>query len=100
MVCATAATALLVAGSLALLIASDEPTKLDWSGPSLVARGKAIYADHCASCHGGTLEGQPDWRKRLLNGHLPAPPHDATGHTWHHAGNQLFDMVKNGTAGK
>jgi mono/diheme cytochrome c family protein len=29
---------------------------------------------------------------------LSAPPHDATGHTWHHSDRQLFEMVKNGTA--
>ena len=49
-----------------------------------VARGEALYAKHCASCHGANLEGQPDWKKRLANGRLPAPPHDMTGHTWHH----------------
>jgi hypothetical protein len=38
------------------------------------------------------------WRGRLPNGMLPAPPHDATGHTWHHADKQLFEMTKNGTA--
>jgi hypothetical protein len=44
------------------------------------------------------LEGQPDWRKRLPNGRLAAPPHDRTGHTWHHSDRQLFDTIKNGTA--
>jgi mono/diheme cytochrome c family protein len=93
------AIALLLAGSLSSLIAGDAATKPDPSSLSLVARGKVLYADHCASCHGANLEGQPDWRKRLPNGRLPAPPHDATGHTWHHSNDQLFDMVKNGTAG-
>jgi mono/diheme cytochrome c family protein len=51
-----------------------------------------------ALCHGANLEGQPNWRKPLPNGRLPAPPHDRTGHTWHHSDKQLFDMVKNGTA--
>jgi hypothetical protein len=35
----------------------------------------------------------------IPNGRLPAPPHDATGHTWHHSDRQLFAMTKNGTAG-
>ena len=27
---------------------------------------------------------------------MPAPPHDPTGHTWHHSDKQLFDMTKVG----
>ncbi len=95
----TAAVALLAIGSPLWILASDSPAKPDANSPTLVARGEAVYAQHCASCHGATLEGQANWRSRLPNGRLPAPPHDATGHTWHHSDKQLFDMVKNGTAG-
>src|SRR6267378_5166984 len=93
------AAVLLMAASLSDLIASDEPTKPDPNDPALTARGRMVYAEQCASCHGDNLEGQPNWRKRLPNGRLPAPPHDPTGHTWHHSDKQLFDMTKNGTAG-
>jgi len=89
---------LIIAGSNSTLIANDEPTKPDPNDPTLVARGKVVYSERCASCHGANLEGQPNWRQRLPNGRLPAPPHDVTGHTWHHSDRQLFDMVKNGTA--
>lgn len=61
-------------------------------------RGAALYAEHCAACHGPELEGQPDWRSPLPSGRLPAPPHDASGHTWHHADAVLFRIVKEGTA--
>ena len=64
-----------------------------------VTAGGAAYRQQCASCHGSNLEGKPNWRKRLPNGRLPAPPHDATGHTWHHSDKQLFDMTKIGPAG-
>ena len=76
--------------------AIDEPTKPNPDDPKLVARGKVIYAEHCASCHGTNLEGQPNWRHRLPNGRMPAPPHDPTGHTWHHSDKQLFNMTKFG----
>ena len=89
---------LIIAGSNSTLIANDEPTKPDPNDPTLVARGKVVYSERCASCHGANLEGQPNWRQRLPNGRLPAPPHDVTGHTWHHSDRQLLDMVKNGIA--
>ena len=64
----------------------------------VLAEGRQIYAGQCASCHGVGLEGQPDWRSPLPSGRLPAPPHDANGHTWHHPDDVLFRIVKEGTA--
>lgn len=61
-----------------------------------VARGEALYREHCAACHGQRLEGQPDWRYRNVGGRLPAPPHDETGHTWHHSDAQIFRLTKDG----
>ncbi|MEQ8346815.1 MAG: c-type cytochrome [Sneathiellaceae bacterium] len=66
--------------------------------PAAVARGAALYATHCASCHGAALEGQENWRRRKPDGRLPAPPHDAGGHTWHHSDSQLFALTKQGPA--
>mgnify|MGYP001419250418 CR=1 FL=1 len=61
--------------------------------------GQELYAANCASCHGANLEGQPDWKRRLESGRMPAPPHDETGHTWHHADGQLFTITKLGVGG-
>ena len=61
-----------------------------------VALGAAVYREHCASCHGARLEGQPDWRIRKPDGRLPAPPHDESGHTWHHPDEHLFRITKYG----
>ena len=74
---------------LAALLAGCE-AKVD------LALGEKLYAQQCASCHGANLEGQPDWRKRLPNGRFPAPPHDASGHTWHHPDEVLFAITKHG----
>jgi mono/diheme cytochrome c family protein len=49
-------------------------------------------------CHGAKLEGQPEWRKRMPNGRFPAPPHDESGHTWHHPDEVLFNITKLGVA--
>ena len=65
---------------------------------AVTATGQKIYATHCAACHGARLEGQPNWRIRDAAGRLPAPPHDATGHTWHHPDEVLFDITKHGVA--
>ena len=58
--------------------------------------GKELYAETCSSCHGANLEGQPDWKRRLDNGRMPAPPHDASGHTWHHPDQDLLVIVRDG----
>ncbi len=60
--------------------------------------GRQVYGTHCAACHGAKLEGQPNWRKRDSQGRLPAPPHDASGHTWHHPDETLFRSTKYGVA--
>lgn len=67
-------------------------------GQDQLALGARIYADHCASCHGPKLEGQPEWRTPRADGKLPAPPHDESGHTWHHSDRWLFHVVENGMA--
>jgi mono/diheme cytochrome c family protein len=69
---------------------------IDPADRNLVSAGKTVYTDHCAACHGADLQGQSNWRMRLPNGRLPAPPHDETGHTWHHPDAVLFDIVQNG----
>lgn len=58
--------------------------------------GQELYAENCASCHGANLEGQPNWKRRLENGRMPAPPHDASGHTWHHPDQDLFTITRDG----
>jgi len=61
-----------------------------------VMRGKRIYSDRCASCHGRYLQGQPLWQ--LIDDYAGrrAPAHDETGHTWQHPDEDIFDMTKYG----
>ncbi|MGB0412748.1 MAG: c-type cytochrome [Pikeienuella sp.] len=61
-----------------------------------IVAGERIYVEYCAACHGANLEGQENWRSPGADGRLPAPPHDETGHTWHHPDSLLFDYTKLG----
>lgn len=73
-----------------------QPTASIEMDAATIALGKDLYQRTCASCHGAELQGQPDWTQRKPDGKLPAPPHDVTGHTWHHSDGDLFKIVKNG----
>lgn len=94
------AALILLGTGLALWPQADKPQTAS-SGledSSQIALGKSIYNSQCAACHGANLEGQPNWRERKPNGRLPAPPHDETGHTWHHDDATLFNLTKYGLA--
>jgi mono/diheme cytochrome c family protein len=78
--------------------APPSPFALRPDDAQVLAVGQQVYAQHCASCHGERLQGQPNWRERNSAGLLPAPPHDASGHTWHHPDEVLFRITKHGVA--
>lgn len=90
------AIALTVTVAAWFVIRGDGGPGADASDPELVALGATVYGEHCAVCHGANLEGEPDWQRRKADGTLPAPPHDETGHTWHHGDRLLFDYTKLG----
>ena len=97
----------LIAGSGAVLIgaalytfstvsAEADRIALRDTDPATIALGASVYEANCASCHGADLESQANWRSPGDDGRLPAPPHDETGHTWHHDGDTLFRLTKYG----
>ena len=63
-----------------------------------VAQGEVLYAQYCAQCHGADLKGSPTWKGLLPDGSLPPPPHDSTGHTWHHSDELLISITADGGA--
>jgi len=97
-----AMVALLVIGWAVVKQEGGEKESLDIrlspNDQEVVALGRKVYQAQCAACHGANLEGQPNWRERKPNGRLPAPPHDETGHTWHHPDAVLFAITKYGPA--
>lgn len=58
-----------------------------------MALGGDLYRQHCASCHGAHLEGQPNWETVGANGRLPAPPQDHRGHNWMHSDAELLHTM-------
>ncbi len=88
---------MLAAGGLnSSAIGAEKTIKVNPHDMQQVEHGQMIYKRFCALCHGENLEGQANWRQRRADGKLPAPPHDETGHTWHHPNEVLFSIVKYG----
>ena len=85
-----------LAGAIIVAQRSGEQSPADPNNATQVALGKSVYDGRCASCHGARLESQPNWQERLPSGRMPAPPHDASGHTWHHPDSVLFSITKHG----
>ncbi len=85
-----------VAGALFMFYRPDSSVSLIPDDIQTVAQGQNLYKANCASCHGEKLEGQPNWKSRNNAGLMPAPPHDKSGHTWHHADVLLFELTKFG----
>lgn len=92
------ATAIVILAGGAGWMLRNRPSsdRADADNTQQIARGAAVYQQHCASCHGANLEGQTNWRVREADGRLPAPPHDETGHTWRHPDEQLFRITEAG----
>ncbi len=77
-----------------LLAEAPPPPPID---EKLAAEGERLYLASCAACHGVDLAGDPNWKIPRDDGTYPPPPHDASGHTWHHPTSQLVDIVLSGT---
>ena len=100
------ASSVLVAAAIALLLAacssgpSTDMTDPASGAPQLESgqteSGLAIYQAICSQCHGANAEGHPFWLQRNPDGSLNPPPHDSTGHTWHHSDGLLFRTVRDG----
>ncbi len=82
-----AAAILLACGS------EEDEARRETSGDEVLALGASVFATNCATCHGERGEGQPNWQSRKADGVLPAPPHDSTGHTWHHPDSVLIEII-------
>ena len=67
------------------------PPELD---AARIAAGEATYRQYCSACHGADLSGDPQWKTRNTDGSLRPPPHDSSGHTWHHSDQLLLSLTR------
>lgn len=85
----------IIAAACQIVIArASEETPLP--DPGRVKAGRMVFEQQCVSCHGANAEGAPNWQERDAHGELPAPPHNAEGHTWRHSDADLYEMVSKG----
>lgn len=75
---------------------SANRTEVDPQLAQQIELGQQVYAANCAACHGPNGEGEPDWQTPKEDGTYPAPPHDETGHTWHHGDGTLLQIIRGG----
>lgn len=65
-------------------------------GFAAAMRGRKLYAEHCARCHGQSAEGAPNWHVPDSEGRYPPPPLNGTAHAWHHPRAQLETLIAGG----
>jgi len=65
--------------------------------PDRVVHGGELYQQNCASCHQPDLSGDPDWKTPNDDGSFRPPPHDSSGHTWHHSDRVLLKIIRDGS---
>jgi len=67
-----------------------------WYNQTQVIEGQALFADHCAACHGDNGQGADNWTLPNALGVRPAPPLNGSGHAWHHSLADLSHTVMQG----
>lgn len=67
-----------------------------WYSQQQVEKGKTLFAQHCAVCHGKNAESKPDWRTPNAFGHYPPPPLNGSAHAWHHPLADLDEVIRAG----
>lgn len=87
---------LLAATAMFLVACGSGDSALIPTEATQVTLGRSVYEANCAACHGVNGEGQENWQRPDENGVLPAPPHDGSGHTWHHPDPHLLRIIAEG----
>lgn len=69
-----------------------------WYFTEQAERGRKVFAENCAVCHGKKAESTPHWRTRDASNNYPPPPLNGSAHTWHHPLSVLGRTIYHGGA--
>nr|WP_299245822.1 cytochrome c [uncultured Halomonas sp.] len=86
---------------LVALISGCGEEKVDgrWYTQAQVERGKTVFTENCASCHGRSAQGRiSNWREPQSDGAFPPPPLNGSAHAWHHSFDMLMRTINKGGA--
>jgi len=69
-----------------------------WYFTEQAERGKLVFSNNCAVCHGKNAEATANWKAPNASGHYPPPPLNGSAHAWHHPISVLGRVIYNGGA--
>jgi mono/diheme cytochrome c family protein len=84
--------------SFSQITLSPKPMTTRWYFSDQAARGKEVFINNCAVCHGNSAEATNDWKTPDANGNYPPPPLNGSAHAWHHPISVLGRTIYNGGA--
>jgi mono/diheme cytochrome c family protein len=94
---------MLALAALALTACTPDAGAITVQGVALteddLLQGHILYTAWCAGCHGAKGEGQfpgAPLEPSPITNRIGAPPHDTTGHSWHHSDDLLVRYVIEG----
>lgn len=67
-----------------------------WYSLEQVEKGKILFVETCATCHGANAESIKEWQVADVNRNYPAPPLNGTAHAWHHPLDVLVQVINQG----
>ena len=75
----------------------EQNTVERWYTQDMSQKGKQLYQNNCASCHGFRGQGiAKKWNEKMENGKYPPPPLNMEAHAWHHPLKALRFTIQNG----
>lgn len=76
--------------------ATAPPLAVQQFDAASLRHGAALFAEHCAQCHGPEGQGHPDWQTPSGDQFAAAPPLNGSGNDWKRSRVQLAAVIRDG----